>query len=90
MPVEQITQVWPPLNEFRDMYDNSTPSDFGNPADTTQQRTILTAWRDYYLGALAKVPEMTLPFVPLTSEVAAAQAPVNRKAEAVLASLKGR
>jgi hypothetical protein len=59
-----------------------------NPADTAQQRTILTAWRDYYVGALAKVPEMTLPFVPLTSDVAAAQARVNRKAAAVLASLK--
>lgn len=42
MPVEQITQVWPPLNEFRDMYDNSTPSDFGNPADTTQHPDPVT------------------------------------------------
>lgn len=51
------------------------------------QRVILTAWRDYYVAALAKVPEMTLPHLDLTVEVAAAQARVKKKADAVLAAL---
>ncbi len=52
------------------------------------QRVILEAWRDYYVGALAKVPEMTLPHVELTTEVAAAQARVKKKAGAVLATVQ--
>lgn len=52
------------------------------------QRVILTAWRDYYVGALAKVPEMTLPHLDLTAEVAAAQARVMKKAEGVLATIR--
>jgi hypothetical protein len=51
------------------------------------QRVILTAWRDYYVGALAKVPEMTLPHVDLAPEVAAAQARVKKKADEVLATI---
>lgn len=56
-------------------------------ADSTRERTILTAWRDYYVAALAKVPEMTLPHLALASDVAAAQLRVRHKAAAVLASL---
>ncbi len=52
------------------------------------QRVILTAWRDYYVGALAKVPEMTLPHLDLAAEVAAAQGRVMKKAEVVLAVIK--
>ena len=52
------------------------------------QRVILEAWRDYYLGALAKVPEMTLPHQELRTEVAAAQARVKKKADAVLATIR--
>ncbi|HEY3934092.1 MAG TPA: M28 family peptidase [Gemmatimonadales bacterium] len=59
-----------------------------SPADSTTQRTILEAWRDYYVAALAKVPEMTLPHDELTSEVAAAQARVARKGGAVIGALK--
>ncbi len=51
------------------------------------QRVILTAWRDYYVGALAKVPEMTLPHVDLVPEVAAAQARVKKKADEILATI---
>ena len=69
------------------------PEDATKP-DTTMagalamQTTILEAWRDYYLGAIAKIPEMTLPQVELTAEVAAAQVRVRKKAEAVLKTLR--
>ena len=52
------------------------------------QRVILGAWRDYFIGALAKVPEMTMPHLDLMVEVKAAQARVSRKAEAVLATIR--
>ncbi len=48
-------------------------------ADAAKERTIIEAWRDYYVAALAKVPEMTLPHVDLAAEVAAAQDRVKRK-----------
>ncbi len=44
------------------------------PGDTVLQRTILTAWRDYFVTALSLMPEMTLPHNDLAPEVAAAQA----------------
>jgi aminopeptidase YwaD len=51
------------------------------------QRVILEAWRDYYVGAIAAIPEMTLPPLRLSPEVAAAQERVRRKAGQVLATL---
>lgn len=51
------------------------------------QRVILEAWRDYFVGALAKVPEVTLPHLDLEAEVAAAQDRVRRKAAQVLGQL---
>lgn len=57
------------------------------PGNSTLQRTILEAWRDYYVGGLAKVPEMTLPHQGLAAEVAAAQARVTKRAAAVLGAL---
>lgn len=60
------------------------------PADTAMQRTILEAWRDYYVTALARVPEMTLPQVALTAEVAAGQDGVKRKAAQVLALIRSK
>jgi hypothetical protein len=51
------------------------------------QRVILEAWRDYYVGALAKVPEMTLPHAELAADVSAAQARVRKKDAAVLATV---
>lgn len=53
-------------------------------ADVAKERTIIEAWRDYYVSALAKVPEMTLPHVELTAEIAAAQDRVTRNAAQVL------
>jgi hypothetical protein len=57
-------------------------------ADSAMQRTVINAWRDYYIAALARVPEMTLPHVALSTEVAAAQGRVARKAARVLASMR--
>jgi hypothetical protein len=57
-------------------------------ADPARERTILGAWRDYYVTALAKVPDMTLPHADLAGEVAAAQALVAREAEKVLATIR--
>ncbi len=58
-----------------------------NPDSAALQTTIITAWRDYYLGAIAKIPEMTLPHLDLTSELSAAEARVSKVAAEVLASL---
>ncbi len=68
------------------------------PEDTTKldpaaavlglQTTILEAWRDYYVGAIAKILEMTLPHLDLTAEVAAGQARVKQKAAEVLRTLR--
>ena len=57
------------------------------PADGAQQRTILGAWRDYYVAALAKLPGMTLPHRDFATEVGAAQDRVRRAAERVIAAL---
>ena len=67
------------------------PEDTAKRAATTsstEQVTILEAWRDYYLGAIAKIPEMTLPHLDLTAEVAAGQARVNKMAAEVLKTLR--
>lgn len=53
-------------------------------ADAARERTIIEAWRDYYVAALAKVPDMTLPHQALAAEVAAGQERVGRKAAQVL------
>ena len=58
--------------------------------DSAQQRTIIEAWRDYYVAALAKVPEMTIPHTDLLPEVRAAQDRVERKAAQVLFALMPR
>jgi hypothetical protein len=60
------------------------------PGDTTTQRLILSTWRDYFVNALAKFPDMTLPAADLAPEIAAAQARVKAKADQVLASLVRR
>lgn len=57
------------------------------PDSAAEQVTIITAWRDYYLGAIAKIPEMTLPHLDLTAEVTAGQARVQQAAAVVLERL---
>jgi hypothetical protein len=55
--------------------------------DAEHERTILAAWRDYYLGALARVPEIALPTASFEPELATASARVRAAAESALASL---
>jgi len=52
------------------------------------QQTIIAAWRDYYIGAIAAIPEMTLPHLDLTAEVADGQARVRKAAAEVLKSIE--
>ncbi|HEX3927124.1 MAG TPA: M28 family peptidase [Gemmatimonadales bacterium] len=59
-------------------------------ADVAKERTILGAWRDYYVAAIAKIPEMALPAGDFSAAVAAAQAQVKAKGDAVIASLGGK
>lgn len=58
-------------------------------APSAEQRTILATWRDYYVEALAKVPELAVDPAPLAAAVKAAQAAVRRAAEKVLEGLGG-
>lgn len=60
-----------------------------HPDSASLQVTIITAWRDFYLGAIAKIPEMTLPHLELTSEVAAGEARVSKVAAEVLKGIGG-
>ncbi len=69
------------------------PEDATKPDTTTAgalalQTTILEAWRDYYLGAIARIPEMTLPQLDLAAEVTAGQARVTKQAAEVLKTLR--
>lgn len=53
------------------------------------ERTILEAWRDYYLAAIAKVPEISVDGGDWSADVSAAQEQVRRAAVQVLASPGG-
>lgn len=53
------------------------------PAD---ERTILETWRDYYVAALARIPDMSLSNDGWSAEVDAARARVVRVADEVLSS----
>ena len=61
-----------------------------SPGDSTKERLILTTWRDYFVTALSKFPDMTLPAADLAPEIAAAQARVRQRADQALASLAKR
>jgi hypothetical protein len=60
-------------------------------AAVAEQRTILASWRDYYLAALARVPELAVEAAGVEAgfdaAVEAAQATVRRAAEAALGQL---
>jgi hypothetical protein len=59
-------------------------------ASAAEQRTILGAWRDYYVDALARVPEMAVDAAAaFAREVAAAQEAVRQAAARVLAGVEG-
>ena len=51
------------------------------------ERTVIETWRDYYLAALAKVPEIGVTGRGLAKEIAAAQARVRQTASSVLSKL---
>lgn len=51
------------------------------------ERTILTAWRDYYLEALDRVPEMALPSAGFSGEIAKGKAEVQEAAARALKEL---
>lgn len=61
-----------------------------HPDSAALQSTILTAWRDYYLGAIAAIPEVTTPHQALSVEVAAAEARVRKAGDAALRGLPRR
>lgn len=58
-------------------------------ADLVKERLILATWRDYYVNALGKVPELHVGPSQLTAEVSQAQERVRNTAAAALASLQG-
>ena len=52
-------------------------------ADATKERPIIDAWRDYYLTALSKVPEIAVTPGAMDAAVAAAQERVKKAAASV-------
>ncbi len=57
-------------------------------AVVADQRTILETWRDYYVGALARIVDIAATPVNLTAEIAAAQDRVRATAAEELARLR--
>lgn len=57
----------------------------GSTADS--ERTILTAWRDYYVSAIALIPEMSALPTDLATPIAAAQAAVRERADTLIGAL---
>jgi len=53
------------------------------------ERTIIEAWRDYYLAALGRIPDMSLSSDGWDGEIAAARERVSRVASDVLGKLAG-
>ena len=57
-------------------------------SDATKEQVILDAWRDYYVAALARIPDIAARTAPTNALVNAAQERVRRAAIAALAKLK--
>ena len=57
-------------------------------SDATKEQVILDAWRDYYIAALARIPDIAARTAPTDALVSAAQERVRRAAIAALAKLK--
>lgn len=53
-----------------------------------EERTILAAWRDYYLSAIALIPEMSAGDPGLAGPIAVAQSAVRESAEAIIGALE--
>ena len=58
-------------------------------APASAERTIIETWRDYYVAALAKIPDMAVSPGDWSAEIAAAQEQVRRAATQVLGTLGG-
>jgi hypothetical protein len=56
-------------------------------ATVADERTILAAWRDYFVAALALIPEMSAVPTDLAAPIAAAQAAVRERADAIIGAL---
>jgi len=54
---------------------------------TAAERTIIEGWRDYYIAALAKVPDISVDSADWSADIATAQEQVRRAATQVLATL---
>jgi hypothetical protein len=59
----------------------------GSGSTLAEQRTILEAWRDYYVNAIALIPEMSAVPADLATPIAAAQAAVRERADAIIGAL---
>ncbi|MEP6590519.1 MAG: M28 family peptidase [Gemmatimonadota bacterium] len=59
----------------------------GRGGDPARERLILQTWQDYYVGALAKIPEIAPSGTDLGAEIAAGQARIRAAGAAALASL---
>ena len=76
------------VRELRTQGDLSAKAIQGGSTMATE-RTIIEAWRDYYVTALTKIPEMAIKTAGFDANIAAAQARVRRSATAVLSKLGG-
>jgi hypothetical protein len=56
-------------------------------ATLADERTILAAWRDYYVAAIALIPEMRSGPAGLEAAIAAAQTQVRERADAIIGAL---
>lgn len=56
-------------------------------AEVADERTILAAWRDYYVAALALIPEMAVGTTDLSGPIASAQHEVRERADALIRAL---
>ena len=74
------------IRELRTQGELSTKAIQGG-ATVASERTIIEAWRDYYLAALAKTPEMSVNSSGFGADIAAAQERVRRVAAETLAKL---
>jgi hypothetical protein len=76
------------IRELRTQGDLSAKAIQGG-ATPAAERTILETWRNYYVAALAKVPDMAVNRGGFDAEIAAAQERIKRVANEVLGKLGG-
>ncbi len=82
--LDELTQV--ALREL-DVQGKLSAQALGSGSTVVEQRTILEAWRDYYVAAIALIPEMSAVPADLAAAIAAAQASVRERADAMIGAL---